>query len=104
MCKHSCILSVRLGLKEITIHEDGNFKSISFKEVTNLISGTFGGNNLNDLDLGQEIKFCGFASSISEGLVLFEDFGLLALSSVSGRKLPTRAKGSCLLILHCTQF
>ncbi|KAF4380957.1 hypothetical protein F8388_011879 [Cannabis sativa] len=44
-------------LKEITIHEGGNIKSISFKEVThNLISGTFGGNSPNHLDLGQEIK------------------------------------------------
>ncbi|KAM6595439.1 hypothetical protein CsatA_005963 [Cannabis sativa] len=43
-------------LKEITIHEGGNIKSISFKEVTDLISGTFGGNSPNHLDLGQEIK------------------------------------------------
>ncbi|KAF4379647.1 hypothetical protein F8388_023664 [Cannabis sativa] len=45
-------------LKEIIIHEDGNIKSISFKESTGFTSGTFGGNkpNYNPFNKGEERK------------------------------------------------
>ncbi|KAF4380950.1 hypothetical protein F8388_011872 [Cannabis sativa] len=44
------------GLKEIIIYEDRNIKSISFKDASGFISGTFGGNNPDPLDKGQERK------------------------------------------------
>ncbi|XP_062076286.1 jacalin-related lectin 34-like [Humulus lupulus] len=44
------------GITEITIHEGGNIKSISFKDARGYISRTFGGGNLDASEKGVEKK------------------------------------------------
>ncbi|XP_062083700.1 mannose/glucose-specific lectin-like [Humulus lupulus] len=41
---------------EITINVGGNIKSISFKDVDGVISGTFGGRSPDPTEIGREIK------------------------------------------------
>ncbi|XP_062076287.1 mannose/glucose-specific lectin-like [Humulus lupulus] len=44
------------GITEITLHEGGNIKSISFKDADGFISGTFGGGSPDASDRGKKIQ------------------------------------------------